>query len=163
METCPVCGKEVYSGMRIGENLYHPECYLVKIKHTSKQAEMNVCVLLKEKFMSLADEIKREPERAEKRMAEAEEKIRRYRDRIFDEQGRLIDPEGLKKALENQIQISEENARIFLTKMGTILEIAEEINCPNAAEMRRIHDLEAHTILTWVFPKMREKLAERFR
>jgi hypothetical protein len=157
METCPVCGKEVYSGIRVGGKLYHPECFG---KAESKQAD--VCVLLKRRFMMLMDEIKREPELAEKRMAEAEEKIRRYRDRIFDEQGRLIDPEGLRKALEHQIEISEENARIILAQMSTILEIAEEINCPNATEMRRMHDLEAHSIITSVFPAIREKLTRRF-
>jgi Asp-tRNA(Asn)/Glu-tRNA(Gln) amidotransferase C subunit len=68
----------------------------------------------------------------------------------------------LRRILEEQIKISEENARIFIAQMNTILEIAEEINCPDAAEMRRIHDLEAHPILTSVFPKMREKLAQRF-
>jgi len=144
METCPACGKEVYSGIRVGDKLYHYECFF----HTEKTESVNVCTHLKEKFMTLVDEIKREPERAKKRMAETEEKIRRYRDRIFDEQGRLIDPEGLKRALENQIKISEENAKIILTKIGTILEIAEEINCSNVAEMRRIHDLEAFPILT---------------
>jgi hypothetical protein len=158
METCPVCGKEVYAGIRVDEKLYHPECFFGKAE--SKQTD--VCTLLKRRFMILLDEIKREPELAEKRMAEAEEKIRRYRDRIFDEQGRLVDPEGLRKALEQQIKISEENARIFLAQMSTILEIAEELNCPNATEMRRIHDLEAHPILTTVFPEMREKLAQRF-
>jgi hypothetical protein len=166
METCPICGKEVSSGIRLGGELYHSECYARKLYSEcfgeAKSKQTDVCTLLKRRFMILLDEIKREPELAEKRMAEAEEKIRRYRDRIFDEQGRLVDPEGLRKALEQQIKISEENARIFLAQMSTILEIAEELNCPNATEMRRIHDLEAHPILTSVFPKMREKLARRF-
>ena len=147
----------MYSGIQAGDKLYHYECFF----HTGKKPRVDVCTYLKEKLMTLVGEIKREPERAKKRMAETEEKIRRYRDRIFDEQGRLIDPEGLKRALENQIKISEENAKIILTKIGTILEIAEEIKCPNAAEMRRIHDLEAFPVLTSDFPKIWREVAER--
>jgi DNA-directed RNA polymerase subunit RPC12/RpoP len=87
---CPRCGRRI----ELPEGNYYckicgPSARLVK----ASIGHLELCTLLKRKFMVLLDEIKREPELAEKRMAEAEEKIRRYRDKIFDEQGRLIDPE----------------------------------------------------------------------
>jgi hypothetical protein len=166
-ETCPVCGKEVRSGIRIGGVLYHYECFPPKALGKAKAeveagVRVGVCSLLKGKFMGLLEEVRREPERLKRRMAEAEEKLRLYRDRIFDEYGRLIDPLGLKKALLHHVEVSQQNIRILLAKMETLLELAEELKCAEAAEMRGLHDREAMPVLVSVIPEILRGLDERF-
>jgi hypothetical protein len=40
MEACPVCGKEVYSGIRVGGELYHYECFFKREEKVEKEAEV---------------------------------------------------------------------------------------------------------------------------
>lgn len=126
--------------------------------HSNDRAnEATLCNFLMDRIKKLKGEVQREPEYAKKSMMELEERLRRMeREKrihiIFDERGVLIDKSELNKRKRHVLDVAYENVRLFIHRMGEVLEIAEHFNCPNLDAMQRIYDIEAFVVLTVVLP-----------
>ncbi len=117
----------------------------------------NLCGFLDQRMVKLTAEVKREPELAKKGMAALEETLRVVLDHVFDEKGNLLDKPDLDRRKRRIVEIHNENARIWLQRMAEVLEIAEQFNCPNINNMRRMNE-EAMNIITSELPELMRTL-----